>query len=246
MALSDELMAYGKINAKLGMVDPRLQQMQGTNVGMPDSVIGAPKKMYTLPGKRLNVSGWTNAVTGDVAIPDTGNTPFANTVAHEGFHSRQVPDGMLPPPAADANIRAQLARNMQAIQPDADHTPPNAKWGLRPNSSAEEQIANIRGYEGALPAGTSITKSPIASQLFQPSFGNSPGGMLRSAAGGVYTSAADGDVTANDLKSYYFHNSSLPYQGMWEGQSASRSMAERLKQVVSHMLLHAGINTVNR
>lgn len=179
----------------------------GTNAA-PTMALGMVPATYAVPRDDLNAAGWTNTDTGKVFITQGSAVPRANLVAHEAFHARQVPAGGMPDPTTQPQIgaRAALSLNMRELQPPARKAGPH--WGLDPNSSAEEQIANLRGYEGALPAGTPITASPIAERLFQPN-------ILDPAS-------------RQDMIDYYFNRSSLPYKGVWEGQVPAPGMFEQL------------------
>jgi hypothetical protein len=233
----DMLEAVAKLRVKAGGIgmpnpaDPLQAAMQGTNIGMPGSPFRqAP--MYRVPGK-FNVSGWTNPKTHETFITDTsGGQRMANTISHEQFHAAMGRGMPLPPesnmPLAEA-ARAQLARNMDEIQPASSLT--GTHWGLLPNRNAEEQIANLRGYEGALPAGTPITASPFASRLFKGVEG----------------------ITPQQLKDYYFGQSSLAVarnsqgvpvgKGVWEGQVPMSSVLDRLSASAKRVATQLGIST---
>ncbi len=110
--------------------------------------------------------------------------------------------------------RQKLDNAMRQIQPTAKTA--GKYWGLRPNSSAEEQIANISGFEGSLPKGTGILDTPEGQKI----------------------------LSNQQLKDYYFTQSSVPFGGVWEGQSTGNN--DSLLNKFRSGLLKFGINTVNR
>ena len=191
-------------------------EVAGTNAD-PQFPMGMVPRTYAVP-ERLNAGGWTNTETGLVFIAQPQNIPRTNVIAHEAYHARQVPTGGMPDsPSPKAELaRNALAANMRTLQPPADVGGP--LWGLSPNRSAEEQIANLRGYEGSLPAGVPITASPIAKQLFSPP-------------------PLWGDIGPQGLQDYYFNRSSLPYQGVWEGQSPAPGIMDQALAAARRVLV---------
>jgi hypothetical protein len=192
----------------------------GTNA-QPQFTLGMVPATYSIPRADLNAAGWTNTQTGNVFITDAQSLPRPNIVAHEAYHARQVPTGGMPEPMypTAGTARKTLALNMGVLQPPADKAGPH--WGLEPNRSAEEQIANLRGYEGALPAGMPITASPIAERLFQPN-------ILDAAS-------------RQDMVDYYFRQSSMPHQGVWEGQIREPTVRHSLAEATGGLVESTGV-----
>lgn len=224
-SLPDSIVRRAKRLVANSAMSPIAPQLTGTNAGVPGTIFHPPPNTYYLPqleGK-LNAGGWTDS-KGNVVVANS--THAAQTAAHETYHARQVPTGGMPEEpynlwSPDTMARNTLATNMQKISPETGKR--GAMWGVDPNSSAEEQIANLHGYEGGLPAGTPITKSPVADQLF-----------------------ANSNGSTKNAKDYYFTKSSLPHQGIWEGQSPAPSAASIIKQDIARLMVKFGLNTANR
>ena len=169
-----------------------LEEFARTNSGLPTY---RPENPKYLQG-RFNALGYTitdGPLKGTVVIMDTPHphVPLSNTAAHEGYHQRVLQYGETPTdPLTGLAAARELARRMNTIQPPGEHAGPY--WGMKPSRTADEQIANIKGYEGGLPRGTAITETLVGQQLL----------------GGNQA-----------LKDYYFSQISHPYGGLWEGQT---------------------------
>ena len=188
---------------------------------------------------KLNAAGYTmkskNGGPGTVVITNAGDV--ANTMGHEGFHQRigqpgvglhdveagWGPNNRVSPDALGNDYRFALQRNMSAIQPENEE---NGKyWGMRAGRSAEEQLANLFGYEAGLPKGTPITESPIADKLFAGSLG----------------------APHQPLKDYYFSQTSRPYGGVWEGQSQDpRGTLSKIGDFIANIMVKNGLNIPGR
>lgn len=157
-----------------------------------------------------------------------------NTQAHEAYHQRAVADKrsllgkdkmINEAVGSDWLARRRLKEIMEEFQPDSKvrkGSAPNSLatyWGLDPNRSQEEQIANLAGYEGMHPKGTSFVDTEVGKKILSK-----------------YPSLID----------YYFTQSSVPYGGVWEGQSKEPGMLDNAAQKLKKFLVKKGINTVNR
>lgn len=184
---------------------------------------------------KLNVGGYTvtdGPLKGQVIVANPSNLPRENVLGHESFHARALETplplkGEYEPFGYGA--RSILAENMAKIQPKGPVAGPY--WGLQPNSSTEEQIANLVGYEASLPKGKSIVDSPIADQLFAQKYGS---------LGELFSNAQ-----LQKLKDYYFTQSSIPSGGVWEGQVGDTGTIAGIKEKLRRALM-GRVNTVNR
>ena len=79
----------------------------------------------------------------------------SNIYSHEALHSRASQAGGLPlkSSAELSAIQQGILKRMRLYQ---DSKAGGPYWGMRPESSIEETIAALAGYEGSLPKGTSI------------------------------------------------------------------------------------------
>jgi len=179
--------------------------LQAANASLPAHSVSplAPRPRYLDYGYGLGSSGWTYASGGPldkqsfVTTNDLHKVPMIQ--AHEAYHERSDNGGDMPkvyvkkwgkaptlvdPNSIDNPHRGALAQLMERFQPNDQYI----LWGMNPNKNANEQIANLAGYEGAQPKGTSIVDTPV------------------------------GKAMTPDQRDYYFTQSSVPYGGIWEGQ----------------------------
>jgi hypothetical protein len=217
--------------------------LKESNASLPASSVtsNAPPPRYI--NYDLNVGGWTygfGPLKGQIVISGDKNTPQdpksamdnVNTQAHEAYHQRAIADKhsllgkdkIINDP--DWLARRRLEEIMEEFQPDskkrkgsAPNSLASSYWGLNPNRSQEEQIANLAGYEGMHPKGTSFVDTEVGKKMLKK-----------------YPSLID----------YYFTQSSVPYGGIWEGQSKEPGMLDNAAQKLKKFLVKKGINTVNR
>ncbi len=177
----------------------------------------------------LTASGYTypekHPLAGQVVLADNFEpSRKVNTFGHENYHARVNRSGgsliplkpwwgdpkPIPAGALGDSAFWELRKRMSQIaDPDSD----TSKWGLQPGRSAEELIANITGYEAALPKGKSILDDEVGKQLF-------------------YT---DGKINPK-LRDYYFTQSSIPYGGIWEGQAPEKSKFDEFTRMLKKKL----------
>lgn len=207
----------------------------GKNVELP---FFAPKDPR-FTNEQLNAAGYTmksqNGAPGTVVITNAGDV--ANTMGHEALHQRIGqpgvglhdvragfgPENRVSADALGNSARFLLMENMSAIQPENQE---NGKyWGMRAGRTAEEQLANLFGYEASLPKGTPITESPIGDRLFVGNLG----------------------APYQPLKDYYFSQTSRPYGGVWEGQSEDpRGVLSKIGDAIVDMMVRNGFNMQGR
>lgn len=164
--------------------------------------------------EKLNAGGYTmteGPMKGQVVIANPEKLSKTNVLGHEAYHARALDSGMpktkgvAPGAIGNLSTRKRLNDAMEAIQPHAKVAGPY--WGLNPNSSAEEQIANLVGYEASLPKGTSIIDTEIGKKI----------------------------LSNQELKDYYFTQSSVPFGGIWEGQSQP-SLKQKVQTTMRELL----------
>lgn len=250
----DLLMAMDKLGTIYDQMEVDSEEMpkdfaKGTNAGAEGPLGNVQHKVRLLPSTKgsglvLTSAGHTNTRTGKTYVSqDHGDyEDWSNTAAHETVHQNHRSKYMPEDPykeaeseypliggsptgnhAHDARIRKEIAKSMEMIQPNGNRK--GKYWGLNPNRSAEEQIANLRGYEGMLPEGTSLRNSPIAKDFF---------------------TTRDKNVTPKDMLDYYYEKSSLPYKGMWEGQVPDRSYGDKLNELIRMLSVKLGFNRERR
>lgn len=231
------------LNSKTVASKQLAELLKESNASLPASSVtsNAPPPRYI--NYDLNVGGWTygfGPLKGQIVISGDKNTPQdskdamnnVNTQAHEAYHQRAVADKrsllgkdkIINDP--DWLARRRLEEIMEEFQPDskkrkgsAPNSLASSYWGLDPNRSQEEQIANLAGYEGMQPKGTSFVDTEVGKKILNK-----------------YPSLID----------YYFTQSSVPYGGIWEGQSKEPGMLDNAAQKLKKFLVKKGINTVNR
>lgn len=200
-------------------------RIDASNASLPafSGPLNGPEPRWS--NERLNAAGYTlldGPMKGQVVIASSDTLPPENTLAHEGFHARRL-QAEAPPNATGYSTGAlgdhhrwQLADRMAKEQPPADRAGPY--WGLQPNRSQEELIANLVGYEGGLPKGTTILDTEVGRRLLP---------------------------TQRDVD-YYFTQSSVPYGGVWEGQAPKQSVTSSILDAIRRAWIGGGFNTVNR
>jgi len=177
---------------------------------------GTPAPLFS--NQVLTAAGYTypseSPLEGQVVVANNDDAPRkVNTFGHENFHARARATKHLDsrstigwldrvaPGAIGDNSYWELKKRMSKI---ADPGSDTSKWGLYPGErGAEELLANLVGYESALPKGKNILDSEVGKQLF-------------------YT---NGKIDPR-LRDYYFTHSSIPYGGIWEGQVPEESKLE--------------------
>lgn len=229
--------------ASTTVAPPELRQrMQETNSGMPFWGVPSSLPPPRFTGEALNKLGYTitkGPMAGQVVVTPPGLVegdalPRENILGHEAFHAKVVANGGNLAPARMGGTSGTYRLSGRSFQPndDVDYNNPsrdaidfrmsevqNPKekmlrhWGARPNSGAEEQMANLFGYEASLPRGTSIMDTPIGQQVLP---------------------------TQRD-RDYYFTQTSIPHGGVWEGQS-DPSLAQQFQQAVRRYLTRSGFN----
>ena len=213
---------YAEIVAALASKKPppeMIEALARTNAGLHSF---GPPVMGQQPrwtDKKLTAGGWTvtsGPNKGMVVIANPAKIPRENVYGHEGYHARVAESGMAPrrisPSEEPIDLRRSfayqdLAPRMRAVQPPADQGGPY--WGLNASKSPEEQIANIAGYDASLPRGTSILDTEVGQKLFK------------------------GNDNARD---HYLTQSSVPFGGVWEGQSSEPNVLERAKKIIAEAL----------
>ena len=179
-----------------------VQELRGTNAELP---IFSPERgsvRYSrnpLPG----AMAWTYAegpLIGKIVVEPNPRLPYSNLLSHEGFHQRALRHGLAPyPPELEYAARNLLTHRMSKLQDN--NTDDLRYWGKSPSYNVNEQLASIKGYEGSLPKGTSLSDTDVGKFLF----GSSPG-----------------------VKDYYFTRTSHPFGGLWEGQTPAPSPLKQL------------------
>lgn len=181
-------------------VPPGIQQeIYGSNAQYDQA--RAPVNEVRWSNDNLNAYGYTKnsgPLQGRVVVtygsPST-RKEAVNTLSHELFHQKRAlgnMDSVQTNPTGTIfreNPYSSLEKRMNQVQPPDASGP---YFGLKHSSGPEEQLANIAGYEGSLPAGVAITDTPVGKTLFEG---------------------------RQDLKDHYFHYASQPYGGWWNGQS---------------------------
>ena len=216
------------------------QLLKASNTALPASSVTSRALPPRYISDEFNAAGWTYGsgplkgqiiIAGDIPITHDPKDVMdrVNTQAHEAFHQRAGEEGhtlLNRKSYSDDLARNQIAKIMREFQPDSDvkkGSAPNeistAYWGLRPNRSKEEQIANLAGYEGMHPKGTSFLNTEVGKRMLK----DDP-----------------------RLIDYYFTQSSVPYGGVWEGQVKEPGMIDNASRMLKKFLVKKGINTVNR
>lgn len=168
-------------------------QIQDTNAHYDQ--LRAPAGTLRFTPIPLNVYGYTQTggdYKGRSVVSyggDKASQDVPNTVSHELFHRRRTEPDM---DQIHSNIgnskRWQLMDRMNEVQPSSQDGP---YFGKNHSWNAEEQLANIAGYEGSLPRGTAIGDTDVGRILFEK---------------------------RPELKNYYYHYLSQPYGGLWNDQ----------------------------
>ena len=243
--ISGEVGDEGKFirNSKTVSSKQLAELLKESNASLPASSVtsNAPPPRYI--NYDLNVGGWTygfGPLKGQIVISGDKDTPQdpkdamnnVNTQAHEAYHQRAAADkhSLLGKDKItndpDWLARRRLQEIMEEFQPDSKKSKGSAPnslassyWGLNPNKSQEEQIANLAGYEGMHPKGTSFVDTEVGKKILKK-----------------YPSLID----------YYFTQSSVPYGGIWEGQSKEPGIMDNAARMFKKLLLQKGFNTVNR
>ena len=244
--ISGEVGDEGKFirNSKTVSSKQLAELLKESNASLPASSVtsNAPPPRYI--NYDLNVGGWTygfGPLKGQIVISGDKDTPQnpkdamnnVNTQAHEAYHQRAAADkhSLLGKDKItndpDWLARRRLEEIMEEFQPNSEFkrkgSAPNSLassyWGLNPNKSQEEQIANLAGYEGMHPKGTSFVDTEVGKKILKK-----------------YPSLID----------YYLTQSSVPYGGIWEGQSKEPGIMDNAARMFKKLLLQKGFNTVNR
>jgi len=216
------------------------QMLKISNTALPASSVTPNALPPRYISDNFNASGWTygsgplkgqTIIAGDIPITQDPKEVMdrVNTQAHEAFHQRAGQEGKTlinRKSYSDELARDRIAKIMQEFQTDSDvkkGSAPNsistAYWGLKPNRSKEEQIANLAGYEGMHPKGTSFLDTEVGKRMLK----DDP-----------------------RLIDYYFTQSSVPYGGIWEGQVKEPGIIDNASRMLKKFLVQKGFNTVNR
>ena len=181
----------------------------------------APKNPQFIPSddiaEVLGAAGFTPQDRSQKGVPYIMSGPdrlpmIASTMAHEGYHQGTTNNTPYPkyyPRAQDPRapyedtpgskeILDSLGWRMRGLQPSAKDQP---YWGANATEkTANELLANLKGFEGGLPKGTSLEDTVEGRMLFGPS------------------EFPRNDPSPQARKDYYYNNISYPGVGLWEGQ----------------------------
>lgn len=167
------------------------------------------RKPYLIPGE-FNKGGWVykdfpNKEFVTVPASRSQDAELADTVAHEGLHARRESVGA-PQEQMAGYVRGQLGHpDFGKLLQLREILRQQKTYPLPENYNAnpEETYATYAGIEGRLPRGTAITSQPEFSEI----------------------------AKNQRLKDLLFSETSVPYGGVWEGQSQP-SLAEQINSIL--------------
>ena len=227
LGILEELIKFDRQRGSFGNGKPKkeidLSSIEGTNAET-EGIFRNPYLEFANKEYEINpgLKGWTNPV-GEIFIndtPDHWGPELANSVSHESLHRRRMGlrgKGSYAFFGPEGTIDSKLLKNPQLRKQLPTYN----------MDSKEEQLANLFGYEGALPKGKSLMQSDLKELFSFPSY----------LGGGLDPNLVD----------YYMRETSYPYDPLYNRpDDTGPSMVSQALKTLRDWAVRKGFNTVNR